>query len=79
MSVELFSVNTCSDLTEPLYGNVSYTSGSTDNRPIYSVATYMCISGYALSSIGNRMCEDNGSWNGIAPTCLCELYEAVFP
>lgn len=38
-----------------------------------SSAVYSCNQGYALSKEGDetRLCQDNGTWSGTAPTCVC--------
>lgn len=35
-----------------------------------STVTYQCTSGYYLLGDSRMFCTDNGSWNGISPSCL---------
>ncbi len=60
----------CSDLPTLM---VSYNGGSTDNRPVGTVATYTCDTGYILNGgTTTRTCGSDGVWSGSAPTCLSE-------
>jgi hypothetical protein len=38
-----------------------------------STVTYQCNSGYYLLGDSRMFCTDNGSWNGISPSCLGEI------
>ena len=35
-----------------------------------NIATYTCNSGYSLSGQPTRECQNNGDWDGDAPTCV---------
>ena len=35
-----------------------------------SIATYTCNSGYSLSGQPKRECQNDGEWDGDAPTCI---------
>ena len=35
-----------------------------------STATYSCDEGYELSGSGQLVCQDDGTWDGPAPTCV---------
>ena len=59
----------CSDLTMPSNGMISYNGGSTDNRPMDTVATYSCDTGYTLNGGNTRTCQSGRNWSGSAPTC----------
>ncbi len=77
----LFSAITCPALTRPNNGSVSYggTSNINGSYPFNSTATYNCDTGFSL--VGNndtKTCTGDGSsttgvFNGMAPTCECEL------
>ncbi len=45
--------------------------GFTSMRPVNTVATYTCVTGYTLNASATRTCQDNGLWSGsvINPTC----------
>ena len=66
-------VTTCTDLTRPNNAMISYTSGgSIDNRPIGTVATYSCDTGYTLNGDRVRTCQSDGTWSGSVQTCKSE-------
>ncbi len=66
-------VITCSDLPTPTFGDIDYGgAGSTDNRPVGTVATYTCNTGYTLSggiTITRTCGSDDGVWSGSDPVC----------
>ncbi|XP_064386665.1 sushi, von Willebrand factor type A, EGF and pentraxin domain-containing protein 1-like [Halichondria panicea] len=40
-----------------------------DNRPVNTVATYTCDTGYTLNGVSTRTCGSDGVWSGSDPTC----------
>ena len=55
----------CPSLTDPKNGTVNeggFVPGS--------IATYTCDSGYSLDGSETRECQDDGNWDGVAPTCI---------
>ncbi|XP_064386046.1 CUB and sushi domain-containing protein 2-like [Halichondria panicea] len=60
---------TCSDLTAPSNGMISYNTGTTSPRPVGTVATYTCVPGCTLNGGTTRTCGSDGVWSGSAPTC----------
>ena len=48
---------------------ISYNGGSTDNRPVGTMATYSCDPGYTLNGGSTRTCQSGGTWSGSASTC----------
>ena len=46
--------------------------GSTDARPVGTVAMYQCNEGFALEGQSMRTCEDNEMFDGMEPTCRRE-------
>ena len=48
---------------------MSYNDGVPNNRPINTVATYHCNTGYTLNGESSRTCDTSGKWNGSAPIC----------
>ncbi len=42
------------------------------SRPVGTVATYNCTSGYTLSGDTTRTCGSDGQWSGNDPTCQRE-------
>ncbi|XP_064386249.1 P-selectin-like isoform X2 [Halichondria panicea] len=59
----------CSDLPSLTNGGITYTDGSTDSRPINTIATYTCNNGYTLTGGGVRACQNDRTWSGSAQTC----------
>ena len=55
----------CGDLTSPIDGTVSTVNGTT----YLQNAIYNCDSGFDMNGNVSRVCEDGGTWSGIAPTC----------
>ena len=56
----------CPVLSNPNNGNVSTPEGRTYGE----TAIYSCQYGYHLDGTGSRVCEANGSWSGIDPSCV---------
>ncbi len=68
-------VITCSDLPSLANGIINYGgAGSTDSRPVNTVATYTCDTGYTLNGGSTRTCGSDGVWSGLAPTCQRKIY-----
>ena len=60
----------CSDFPRLMNGDITYTDGLVDSRPINTIATFTCDTGYTLSGgIINRTCGSDGVWSGSAPVC----------
>lgn len=57
-------VLSCGSLSSPDNGHVTLT-GTTVN----STATYGCNSSYVISGNNTRLCQSDGVWSGIEPTC----------
>ncbi len=36
-----------------------------------STATYQCNTGYVLEGESVRICQEDGTWSGVEPTCRC--------
>ncbi len=65
-----FSTGICSDLPSLANGMISYSAGSTNNRPINTLATFSCNPGYTLTGGGLfKHCTSEGSWSGSTPVC----------
>ncbi|XP_064386873.1 sushi, von Willebrand factor type A, EGF and pentraxin domain-containing protein 1-like [Halichondria panicea] len=63
---------TCSDLSTLANGDINYGAGSTNSRPVDTVATYSCNFGYTINGGSTRTCESDGNdkvWSGSPPTC----------
>lgn len=54
----------CSDLQDPVDGNVELTSNGT-----VTMATYSCDLGASLNGTETRTCSADGSWSGGTPNC----------
>ncbi len=55
-------------------GDIAYTDGLVDSRPINTIATFTCDNGYTLTEASFRACRNDGTWDGTAPTCQCEFH-----
>ena len=64
LNLILFILVPCPGLPNPENGRVEM-SGVTPG----SVATYICNSEYNLVGMETRTCQNNGQWDGEAPTC----------
>ena len=63
-------VITCFDLSSLVNGNVHYGgAGSPGSRPVDTVVTYNCNTGFTLTGGSTRTCGSDGMWSGSAPTC----------
>ena len=63
----------CSDLSALTNGDIDYGgAGSTNSRPVDTVATYTCNPGYTLDGGTTRTCGSDGVWNGSALNCQCK-------
>ncbi len=60
---------TCSDLMVQPNGMISYSMGTASPRPVNTVATYTCVTGYTLNGGNTRTCGRGGVWSGSPPTC----------
>ncbi len=59
---------TCSDLPSLTNGDIDYGgAGSPDSRPVNTVATYTCVTGYTLPGGTTRTCGSDGVWSGLDP------------
>ena len=78
---------TCSRLTDPSNGVITYTTDTTAPFDYQTTATYSCDNGFRLSAVGStiRNCVGSnagpGEWSGAAPICegistgcLCSHY-----
>ncbi len=70
LSVLVPIVMTCSDLPSLANGDIDYgCAGSPDSRPVNTVATYTCVTGYTVTRGSTRTCGSDGVWSGSAPVC----------
>ncbi len=69
---------TCPDLTAPNNGTISYNMGTTSLRPVNTVATYSCVTGYTLNGGTIRICGSDGVWSAFAPVCYRKWNELVY-
>jgi len=57
--------NSCTErLTDPAYGTVSAPT-TTTGKKVY----FACKNGFALNGPQELLCQPDGAWNGMAPTC----------
>ncbi len=63
-------LTTCPDRIYPTNGMIGYNMGTVSLRPVNTVATYTCDTGYTLNGgTSTRICESDGMWSGLAPIC----------
>ncbi len=76
----IFPPATCTDLTPPTNGMISYDMGTIVVRPLNTVATYTlsCITGYTVTGDMTRTCGSGGMWSGTDPTCDCESIQCGY-
>ena len=60
---------TCPDLIAQTNGMIGYNMGTAGLRPVATVATYTCDTGYTLNGGTTRTCGSDGVWSGFAPSC----------
>ncbi len=69
---------TCPNLTVPANAMISYNMGTTSLRPVNTVSTYTCVTGYTLTGgTTTRTCGSDGVWSGSATTCQGKEYKLV--
>ncbi len=63
----------CTDLADPVNGGITYDTGTIGNRPVGTMAMYVCDTGYMLEEDANtfRACEIEGRWSGSEPEPSC--------
>ena len=64
---------TCFDLQPLINGAIAYDAGLADSRPINTTATSTCDNDYILIGVSFRVCQNDGTWSGSAPTCHGEF------
>ena len=67
------STTTCSDLTAPTNGMIGYNAETMNTRPVNTVATFTCKTGYTVTGDMTRTCGADGVWSGTNPTCTRKL------
>ena len=60
---------TCPDLTVSANGMISYNMGTASLRPVGTVATYTCDTGYTVTGLSTSTCGSDGVWSGSASVC----------
>ena len=48
------------------------------NTTFGSVAVYSCAVGYRLAGNNTRVCQPNGTWTGVAPSCISTFMRFLF-
>ena len=61
---------TCPDLIAPTSGMIKYDMETMGARPLNTVATFTCITGYMLTGNTTRTCGSGGRWSGSPPNCM---------
>ncbi len=73
--INFFAVSTitCTDLTAPANGMIGYNAETMNARPVNTVATYTCTTGYHMTGLMVRKCTATGwSSTGDDPVCTGE-------
>ena len=63
----------CGPLSDPPYGRVNTSAGTTFNK----VAHYSCNNGYILVGSMTRTCAENGRWSPSSPRCDRKLWYSI--
>ncbi len=69
----LLFLGPCFDLPPLMNGDITYTAGLADSRPVMTTAFFTCDNGYTLTGGSFRACQNDGTWSGSTPTCQCEF------
>ena len=69
----------CTELTEPMNGQIDYSTDSVAPFEFGTVATYTCSQGYELDGNPTRTCggdgtSPNGTWSGSSPACVGQYH-----
>lgn len=69
----------CTELTDPMDGQINYSTDSVTPFEFGTVAAYSCNLGYELDGNPTRTCggdgtSPNGTWSGSAPACLGQYH-----
>ncbi len=59
----------CTGLMDLVNGDITYDIDTINNRPVDTVATYTCDTGYTLNGGSTRTCGSDGVWSGSSPKC----------
>ncbi len=59
----------CNDLMDLINGGIAYDMKTIDNRPVNTVATYTCNTGYTLIGELTRTCGSDGVWSASSQVC----------
>ena len=65
---------TCSDLAALTNVMIGYNMGASNLRPVDTVATYTCNTGYTLTGGSTRTCGSDGMWSGDVTVCQGKEY-----
>ncbi len=55
----------CGGLADPTNGAVDLTNGTI----FTSVAVYSCLTGFSVNGTTSRVCQSDGSWSDMPPSC----------
>ena len=60
--------NMCDNLNNITNGRVELSGNF-----VGAIATYFCVTGYNLVGNKQRVCQGNGQWDGVEPSCKSKL------
>ena len=73
---------TCEDIHKFPHGNVNYFHHLVDvgqkGKPVDTIATFSCNSGFQLNNANNISCQGDGQWSAVIPKCQRKCRRLLF-
>ena len=64
-----FLAASCPQLAPPMFGSVNFTQ---EPNRYGSNAIFSCRHGFGMEGSPSRMCQVDGTWSGLTPSCMSE-------